>query len=112
MSKKREIRATYAVERQGIGPTKWGCLPLLVLFWVLHLVFLFGEFLLRIWKGIKQRLAYWGLSYLLWSPVYKRINRSWFGLSVLVKFGLGYFAEEPEKVLNCFYIALNFKRDR
>jgi hypothetical protein len=111
---KREVQAAYAAaEHQQIRPTKWGCLLILVLFWMLHLLLLFGEFLARIWKEVKRRLWGWGLSSLLWPPMYARIKHSWLGLSVLVKCGLGYFAEEREKVnqvLDCFGIALNSKK--
>lgn len=113
MSKKREIRATYAAERQGMGPTKWGCLPLLALFWALHLVFLFGEFLARIWRQIRRWLWGMGLSYLLWSPIYDRIKRSWLGFSLLAKFGFSYYAQEPEKIdqlLYYLYVTLNSKK--
>lgn len=56
MSKKREIRATYAVERQGIGPTKWGCLPLLIMFWGFHIILLFGESIVYIFKVVTSKL--------------------------------------------------------
>ena len=110
---KRQIRAAYVAERQRISPRKRGCLPLLVLFWTLHLLLSIGEFSARIWTWIKRRLLGWGLSSLLWPPVYERIKRSWLGLAILVKFGLGYFAEEPEKVdqvLDVVYVALNSRK--
>jgi hypothetical protein len=56
MSKKREIRVAYAAERQELGPTKWGCLPLLIFFWVFHIILLSGELIVYVIKAVTSKL--------------------------------------------------------
>ena len=77
MSKKREIRATYAAERHELGPTKWGCLPLLIIFWVFHIILLSGELIVyvfkvvtsKLWDRILRLLLRTAILTISWSPI-------------------------------------------